>query len=107
MLHVTISGMKNDGFNAKLRPKSTFSFSRLNVKVDKNLSCFFAPRFVISFFYITFVVINKNRNHIITTEKKLLENRAPDDGHFDNNGSNTSIATHLKDKCHFGACFGR
>ena len=43
MPHVTISGMENEKIGAKKSFSYLFFFSRLNGKVDKNLSCFFIP----------------------------------------------------------------
>ena len=43
MPHVTLSGVENRKIEAEKSYFHLFSFSRLNGKVDKNLSCFFIP----------------------------------------------------------------
>ena len=42
MPHVTISDVENEKIEAEKRFSHSIFFSRLNGKVDKNLSCFFS-----------------------------------------------------------------
>ena len=43
MIHVTISDVINEKIGVEKRFSHSIFFSRLNGKVDKNLSCFFVP----------------------------------------------------------------